>query len=403
MAGGLLDIAVQLLDSGNNLNYLKDRYTTTELIGLPVPIWVNTSDKWVLFNEIPELKAVIRRYAGMIASGRPELLDLNGDPVEGSTHWIAKLLDHPNALQSWQDMVFMSAINKCVTGNVLIYSPRGSMGNVQQLLPLAFNNVQIVPTGKTLKQTTLDGLIKEFKIPSRYNSSFETFEPREVIYMSEIDGVNLFDVKSRVDSLKYPLSNLAAGYRKRNVLLNNLFTLGVLTGRANNDGISAIPIDADDIAEVREDMKLRHEGEVVITDKDFKFEPMTFPVKDLMLFEEMTEDKLAIIDMYGLNENMFSRGTTVSGSTFNNVELGERQAYNSTIIPDCRNMYRHLTDQLGLKSEGLQLVPSFEHISVLKADETKNAEAFFKRAQAVEKIRNMITISDDEARDMLGI
>lgn len=401
MFNGLLDAALHTLGHGNNKNYLFDRYSTTRLVGSNTPVWVDTTQKWVLYNNIPELRAVINRYANMIASAKPVVKNMNGEVVPEGQQWIFDLLHRPNALQTWSRMTYMLAVNKCVTANAVVYMPKGSMGNVQSLTPLAYNDIQIVPTGKGLKQTTLEGFIKEFKIKKDYSGSFETFDPAEVLYISDPDGINLFDTKSRIEALKYPLSNLAAGYRKRNVLLDNLFTLGVLKANST-DGISALPIESEDIEDMRKDMKQRHDGEVIITDKDFGFEPMSFPVKDLMLFEEMTADKEEIIDQYGLNRHMFSAGTS-RGSTFSNVEMGERQAYNSTIIPDAKDIYGEITTQTGLEKLGLKLVPSFDHISVLRSDENKAAEALFKRAQAVEKIAEQVALSDDEKRKILKI
>lgn len=401
MLSGLFNAANRFWASDRN--YQHSRYSTTELIGNPTPVWVDTSNLWLLYGEIGELKSVINRYSNMVASAHPTLCDADGEPMDLPNHWMTQLLNRPNSLQSWNSMILMTSINKCVTANALIFSPAGSMGNRQNLTPLAYNDVQIKATGASLRQTAIDGIIEEFKVKKDAYGAYEIFKPSEIVYLNDVDGINLFDTTSRIVGLRDPLSNIAAGYRKRNVLLTNLFSLGILTGKANSDGVSAIPLDPEDAEKMREDMKKRHEGQVIVTDKDFKFEAMSFPVKELQLFEEMTEDKLAIIDAYGLNQHMFTQGTTSRGSTFSNVEMGERQAYNSTIIPDTVLMYKEIGFQLGLEKEGIYLKPSFEHISVLKADETKSAEAMFKRAQAVEKMSEQVTLSDEERRALLKI
>jgi phage portal protein BeeE len=282
-----------------------------------------------------------------------------------------------------------------------VYAPNGSFGKLQ-LMPLAFNNVKIVPTGQNLITVDLKSFIKEFQIPISRIDTYTTFLPEEIIYITEVDGIDMFNSRSKIDALKMPLSNLQKQYEKRNVLLRNMFSLGILSSD-NKDGISSLPLEDEDIKKIRKDMKARNEGEVIITDKPIKFEPMTFPVKDLMLFEEMTADKLAIIDAYGLNQHMFGQGEGGKGSTFSNVEMGERQAYNSTIIPTTEILYDEFTKQMKLHEEGMYLVPDFSHISVLKEDQTRSAEAMFKRASAVEKISNITPLSDEEKRNLLGI
>lgn len=406
MFSGLLSSAASWLGAGNNSNYLDNRYTTTALVGTTTPVWIDTTNKWVLYQQVPELQAVIRRYSSMVASARPVVKDLEGNILtrkDKPSHWVFDLIDRPNAMQAWSKMVYMTAINQCVTGNALIFTPKGLMGNVQNMTPLAFNNVQIVPTGVSLRQTAIDGFIEKFKVPTSAAGSFEYFEAKEVVYLCEADGINLFDAKSKLDGLKMPISNIVSGYKKRNVLLENLFSLGVLTGRAASDGMSVVPIEPEDVKDMRDDLKARHGGEVIVTDKDFKFEPMSFPVKELMLFEEMTADKLELIDAYGLNQNMFSLPTAPKGGTFSNVEMGEKQAYNSTIIPDTVSMYDEINVQTGLKKEGLLISPSFEHISVLKEDETQAADALLSRSQALEKINEQIALSDDDKRLILRL
>lgn len=364
-------------------------------------MWVSTTDRFALYYEIPELHAVINRYAKMVASANPIIVNDKGERIDPNGNNIFRLIDRPNAMQSWGVMVYMTAVNKCVTNNALIYAPKGSFG-ATQLLPLSFNNVKIVPTGKNLVSVDLASFIEKFQIPTSVVDSYQDFNPQDLIYLTEPDGINLFNTKSKIDSLRYPISNLKKQYEKRNVLLANLFSLGILSSD-NKDGISAMPLEPKDIKQIREDLKARHSGEIVVTDKPLKFDPMTFPTKDLMLFEEMTADKIAIIDEYGLNQHMFGQGEGGKGSTFSNVEMGERQAYNSTIIPDTEMMYDEFTKQLGLDREGMYLVPDFSHISVLKADEKYTAEAMAKRAEAVSKINELTPLSQDEIRKLLGI
>jgi hypothetical protein len=377
------------------------RSFTTQQLGVTVPDWVNTSDLWVLYREIPELNTVINRYAKMVASANPIVRDKMGAVVDPNGHWIFGLIDRPNAMQSWGDVMTMTAINKALTNNALIFAPKGTLGNRQNLTPIAWNNVKVQGTGKDLRQTTIDGFIKEFLVPVSNTSTFQSFDPLEMIYFCDPDGISLFNTESKLQALRYPLSNIGAQYAKRNVLLRNLFALGILSIESN-DMQGALPLDSAGKKEILDDLKQRHNGEVAVTDKRMRWEPMSFPTKDLMLFEELTADKITLIDHFGLNVNMFGNPTG-AGSTFSNVEMGEKQAYNSTIIPDTEIMYDGITKQLGLDKEGLYLTPSFEHISVLQQDKNKDAQALLSRAQALEKIAMQLTLTDDEKKLILHL
>lgn len=383
------------------LNQNQSRYYTTQQIGTSVPVWVDTTHKWLLYKEIPELQAVINRYSKMVASANPIVCDKDGNPIDPNGHWIFDVIDRPNAMQTWGNLMYMVAVNKCVTNNALVYAPKGTLGNTQNLTPLAWNNIKVVATGKSLRQTDMNGFIQKFEIPENDKGMFGNFLPNEVIYITEPDGINLFDTCSKLDALKYPLSNIAAGYKKRNVLLTNLFALGILS-MERQDGVSFVPLGDAQKKQMTKDIMDRNDGLPVITDKPMKWDPMSFPTKELMLFEEMTADKVALIDAFGLNQNMFGSSES-KGSTFSNVEMGEKQAYNSTIIPDTEIIYDEFTKQMKLDKSGLFLRPSFEHISVLKADEGKAAEAMFKRSQAVEKISLLVSLSDEEKRTLLHV
>jgi hypothetical protein len=378
------------------------RYYTTQQIGSTTPEWINTTNKWILYNELPELQAVVNRLAKMKASAIPKVVDKDGNVIDPNNHWIFELIDRPNAMQSWGQMMYMVSINKAITNNALIYSPERSFNIHDMLLPIAFNNVDIIPTGKKLTQLDKEGFIKGFKLPENIFGQSVVIEPKDMIYFCEPDGISLFNTRSKLDSLKYPLSNIAAQYKKRNVLLNNLFALGVLSGQ-NSDGVSSIPLDSTDKEEMQKDLAQRNDGKVVITDTPMQWNPMSFPTRDLMLYEELTADMIALVDAYGLNQHMFGANSSSKGSTFSNVENGVKQAYNSTIIPDTQDDYDELTRQLKLDKEGMFLVPDFSHISELQDDENKKSQALLSRSQALEKIVMQVELSDEERRSILGI
>ena len=153
--------------------------------------------------------------------------------------------------------------------------------------------------------------------------------------------------------------------------------------------------------EIQRDWYRRSKDELIITEAEVNWQPMSYPTKDLMLFEEMTADKMAIIDTYGLNAYLFSQE---KGATFSNVRDGIRMAYTDTIIPETEQMYATMSHQLGLTSEGLTLVPDFSHIPVLQDDEESKTASMEKRAIILEKaLAAGISIDEAEYREFLGM
>jgi phage portal protein BeeE len=212
--------------------------------------------------------------------------------------------------------------------------------------------------------------------------------------------MNIIKPTSRIDSLKYPLSNIKASYHKRNVLLENIGAIGILSAQKSDMG-GSIPMTPEEKSAIQKDWYNRSKDELLITESQVNWTPMSYPTRDLLLFEELTADKLAIIDAYGLNYNLFS---SESGSTFSNVRDSIRMVYTDTIIPETQQMYDTIAHQIGLTREGYYIKADFSHLPVLQQDEKQKADAMNTRADAVNKIIQAgVQLTDEEKRLLLEI
>ena len=163
----------------------------------------------------------------------------------------------------------------------------------------------------------------------------------------------------------------------------------------------SLPMTPEERDEIQNDWVNRNKDKLVITESDVNWTPMSYPTKDLMLFEELTEDKMAIIDAYGLSYYLFSQA---KGSTFSNVKEGMRMSYQDTIIPETNQMYQTISQQLGLIDEGIYIKADFSHVAVLQDDRNAEASAMNLRADAVNKIINAgVELDDNEKRSLLGL
>jgi hypothetical protein len=355
--------------SGKNDNLLKMiQRTTNQFWGNTKPQWVDTNKPYDLYITIPELRAVINKRAIMMSSGKPVLCDKEGNIIE--SHWMLDLINNPNPTQSWSDVVYSLAVNDGLFNNSFAYCPKRSFDIRNLIMPLPANQVKIVGTGKFLNQIDKDGLIKNFEF--WYDSQkMEKIELQDMVYMNTPDGINLINSINRIDTLKYPLSNIMATYNKRNVILENMGAIGILSSKKSDMG-GTIPMTTEEKDEIRKDWVSRNKDKLVLTEADIQWTPMSYPTRDLMLFEELNEDKMALIDAYGLNKYVFSNA---NDSIMSNVQQGMRMAYQDTIIPETEQMYATISQQLGLTTQGLYLKPDFSHIAVLQDDmNTKSTE-----------------------------
>jgi len=370
---------------------------STQFWGQKNPVWVDTNKPYDLYIRIPELRTVINKRAIMMSGAVPKLCDSDGNIVDA--HWILDLVNKPNPTQSWSDVIYSLAVNDGLFNNSFAYCPKRSFDVRNLLVPLASNKIKIRGTGKLLDQIDTDGLIKDFEF--WYDSNqYETIQVEDMIYLNTPDGINLINPVNRIDTLKYPLSNIMSQYNKRNVLLENIGAIGILSSKKSDLG-GSLPMDAEEKEEIQRDWLKRQKDKLVITEADVDWTPMSYPTKDLMLFEELTEDKMAIIDAYGLSYYLFSQA---KGSTFTNVKEGMKMSYQDTIIPETEQMYSTISHQLGLTDEGLYLKPDFSHIAVLQDDKNAEASAMNLRADAVNKIITAgVELSDEEKRSLLNI
>jgi HK97 family phage portal protein len=365
--------------------------------GVKDAIWIDTNEQWKLYVEIPELRAVVEKRASMMSSNIPCMYDKDGNEV--TNHWMVDVINKPNPTQSWSDLVFTLAVQDALFSSAFIYAPKRSMDVRNLFVPVPSDKVQIKTSGKKLKQMDVDGLIDKYVF--KYDDEAqETIEIEDMIYLMTNDGMNMIRPVSRLQSLKFPLSNIKAQYKKRNVLLENIGAIGILSSKKNDMG-GALPMTPEEKKQIQRDWYRRQKDELIITENEVNWQPMSYPTKDLMLFEELNADKIALIDAFGLSVNLFS---SEKGTTFTNVRDSIRMVYQDTIIPETQQMYDAIMQQIGLADEGYYLKAEFHHLPVLADDELAIARAQKTRVEAVEKIVAMgVTLSPDEIRLLSGL
>ena len=384
-SSGKFDKLMQQINGNNN-----------QMWGEKGAVWIDTDKPFDLYLEIPELRTVINKRALMMSGAVPKLVDNEGNVVKDHK-WVHDLISKPNPTQSWSDCMYMIAVNDGLYNNSFAYCPQRSFEIRNLLVPLPTPKIKVKLSGKFLDQLDAGGLIDSFEF--HYNDEKnEPIELKDMLYFNTPDGINLINTANRIQTLKYSLSNIKAQYHKRNVLLENMSALGILSSKQSDMG-GALPMSPAEKKQMQSDWIKRNKDQLVITESDVNWTPMSYPTKDLMLFEELTEDKMALIDAYGLSYYLFSQS---KGGTFSNVKEGMRMTYQDTIIPETEQMYSTISNQLGLTDEGLHLVPDFSHIAVLQDDENQKASALNHRADAVNKIiASGLNLDDDEKRALL--
>lgn len=355
-------------------NLFKDNFYVASnfVIGQKGAVWLDTAKPYHLYSTIPQLKAVINRKATMFSNMELYLVDKSGKRIEDKE--LDKLLQNPNPLQSQNDWLRNFKEQEQVYGNQFIYKNQPSA-----LLRYPFTLWNISPSllhpvlsGKIFDQTTIDEIILSYEYESL--SGKRTFLPADIMYSKINDLDNPIEGRSCVIALKYPISNIEAAYEYRNVIMKEKGALGILSNNSK-DAMGGIPLAESERKRLEDNYVSRYgiskeQSKVILTEASLNWTPMSYPTKDMLLFEEVDANYITIIDAFGLNVNMFSN----KSATFENVKQSIIQAYQDTIIPEADQFTQALSKFLKIK-EGYRLVASYEHLSIMKENKLKGMQS----------------------------
>ena len=110
----------------------------------------------------------------------------------------------------------------------------------------------------------------------------------------------------------------------------------------------------------------------IITNSSLKWQPMSFPMKDLMLLECIESDFQSICAAYGADRDLFP---STKGATFENKNNGLKATYQNTIQPQADDFINTLNNALGLFKQGLYLEACYDHVPVLQEDKQMEEQA----------------------------
>jgi phage portal protein BeeE len=355
------------------------------------------------YNICPAVNGIINRKARAFTNGKWWILDKEGNEATGSAaskvSVIQKLLKRPNPLQNWNQFMAQAKVYEQVYGEVFIFSiiPAGFTDKTKVkalwVVPNWIINVKL--TGKHYFQTELDDIIEGYDIS--INGSKTDLPKGSVIHIRDINQ-NSTDVirgQSRLASLQDPISNIIAAYEARNVLITRKGALGILSNQTR-DAAGAVPLKDTDKDEVQNDFRKyglgKDQYQVIITNANLKWQPMTFPTRDLMLFEEIEDDVRQIADNF--DYPMYLLGFK-AGSTFSNVGEAKKSLYQDTIIPEAEGWAEVFTTFFELEDIGLRLSVYYDHLDVFQQSEKEKADALLSKVNANLPLleKNLITLN----------
>jgi len=353
------------------------------------------------YDYCPPLNAIINRKAEALLNGKWWLLDKDGKEVTNAkAKAIKDLLDRPNPLQTWEQFIAQAYVYGQIYEEVFIFglTPAGFTGpeNIKAMWVIPNWLMEVKLTGKHFMQTDISEIIEGYYITG-LNGVRTKIDMENILHIRG-NNQNVEEPirgQSRIKALQDPISNIVAAYEARNVLITRRGAIGILSN-TSKDVAGTIPVSKDDKTDLQRDFQMyglnKEQSQVIITSASLTWQSMTFPTKDLMLFEEIEDDVRQICDNYTYPMHLLG---FKAGTTFSNMSEAKKSLYQDAIIPESNRFAKAITSFLNTEKYGFTVSVTYDHLEVFQQSEKDKAEAFTAKVTANMPLleKNIITLN----------
>lgn len=335
----------------------------------------------LVYASVPVLRTIIDKKADLLQNGTLKVVSIDDETKEFPNDPVYLLLHKPNALQNKTDFMAQWCIMRDIYATSLIYKNKASRKSLPKTLwVLPSGEMKINPTGKLFEQLTIEDIIENYVHINNQapNASPRYFEPNQI--MRYVDGPSdryYFGIPKVVTN-KLLISNLQQALTTRNILLTDMGARGILS----NETPDSIPIGAPERKQIskqyRNDFGNGEDQEkIIITNAKLKWQPISFPTKDLLAFEEVWDCFCQLCDVFGIQAGIFADTTaskakdTIGGDGAGKVQEALKITYETTIQQTADEFCRGYNDDedYGLKARGRKLICCYDHLPVMQEDQ----------------------------------
>ena len=361
-------------------------------------VYIDTDVPYDLYNTIPQLRTPVDKLAAMFSNGVFKYQKIGSDKLDNLPPDIAKLLENPNILQGQNPFLNQYLRQLIVYGNQFIYKNSASKITTtpQSLINVSPANLKPKLTGKLFDQVKIEGIVSGFEYTE--NTNIKTFTTDQILWSKISDLDNNLIGYSPLKAMKYPLSNTVAAYQYLNCISSEKGGIGVLSSQSK-DAMGALPMTSEEKQELEQTYRNENgieEGQkkIHITTGSVTWSPMSYPTKDLLLMEQIDANFLAILNVLGVNQNLFVN------STYENLKNGLIQTHNDTVVVYADGFTQALSKFIGVP-EGYRLVLDYSHLPYLQADKLKEGDTFGKVSYALNQLVTGGILTAQQANTML--
>jgi len=362
------------------------------------------------------LQAIINKIAQAHANAQPWVLTTSGkgkgkEAMSEQARGIRRLLNAPNALQTQDEFEAQGKIYQKIFGYNAVYV----------LKPAGYENWQAdelwnIPA-YMLDIRWKDRTFIRFNRDGRRNGDIEA---AYLIYGGERITLNLdnlyfqkdftpsFDTvmlpESRVRAVSQQVTNILAAYDSRGALIRDRGAQGIISS-AGKDAIGTTEIPEDDVfaiqAQARNYGVASRQFRYIMTRAPLTFTQVGFSTKDLMLFEEIEDDVVALSNAFDYPSRLMGVGKTNALSQ-SDVEGFNKILYQDNIIPQAKRDAAFWNSLFDTQTHKLQIEYDFSHLPILQDDLEAKGKARGAMVDAYSKEWEMGACTINEMRIAVG-
>lgn len=380
---------------GDNFYSLTDPRLATALRGLggnymqgygsntATPLSMNTPADFVgAWEKCPPLVAIISSIAKMDYNGRVVFYkpgkedEIKPSGYNPTVKALAALFSRPNPLQTWpefraQQKIYIRLFGICP---VLTVKPVGF--NVPKMMwNIPPHICKFTTSGKLFYQTDTANIITKFEVV--LNGQAKELPIGDMIFLRDqtvsLNSEWLPD--SRLKTLVFPISNIAAINEATNVLITKRGALGIFSNSGGKDVAGVSPVTPKQKEDLQADMQgygLSHsQYQYIITTASLSWQQIGINPRDLMLIEFTKAATEAICDVMGYRFELLANE---KGTTFANQKEAKASVYQNTIIPESDADFQVYNNYFQSIDAGFEVWCDFSHVEELQKSQKEEAE-----------------------------
>lgn len=364
------------------------------------------------FEKCAPLSAIIGYAGRAFADGKLEVLNANTDNyVRGQYKSWDKFLSKPNPFQNGQQFMKQLYIYTKINGFsfALVNWAAGFKGSGEpptSMYVLPYWLIDIKKPRKGYADITLNDILDNVYLEDGTGQPKKL--PKEnLVLIRDTTGVIDEDYHlpiSRVALNKYPISTIMSVAEAEVSMIQERGAVGILSNRAQDDAghVALNPSEKEDVQKELGKYGLsRSQRKLIVTNANLEFQPINFPIKDMLLHESYTKGIKDLCDAFGVPFELMSHSDR---KNLSNVKSFDKILYQNTIIPDANDISSQLTIGLGLDELKSPIYIAFDYseVAALQQSEEEKGKGLSELVVAMQKMYDLGIVTKNMILEKMG-